>query len=149
MTEAQQDFKDLLELFNAHNVEYIIVGGYALAYHGAPRYTGDIDIFVNPVEGNAKRILAALNDFGFGSAGLKEADFGTPGNIIQLGEPPVRIDIITSISGVTWDEAISGRVQGKYGEITVYYLGRAQFILYKKAMNRKKDQADLEALGAE
>lgn len=147
--EVQQDFKDLLELFNERKVEYIIVGGYALAYHGVPRYTGDIDIFVKPVEGNAKLILAALNDFGFGSSGLKEADFETPDNIIQLGVPPVRIDIITSISGVTWDEALSGRLQGKYGDITVYYLGRDQFILNKRAMGRKKDHADLEALDEE
>lgn len=149
MMEVQQDFKDLLELFNERKVEYIIVGGYALAYHGVPRYTGDIDIFVKPVEGNAKLILAALNDFGFGSSGLKEADFETPDNIIQLGVPPVRIDIITSISGVTWDEALSGRLQGKYGDITVYYLGRDQFILNKRAMGRKKDHADLEALDEE
>ncbi len=114
-----------------------------------PRYTGDIDIFVNPVKENAKLILAALNDFGFGSAGLEEADFETPDNIIQLGVPPVRIDIITSISGVTWDEALSGRVQGKYGDIRAYYLGRDQFILNKRAMGRKKDQADLEALNEE
>ena len=73
--EVQQDFKELLELFNSHKIEYIIVGGYALAYHGAPRYTGDIDIFVRPDKQNAKRIIAALDAFGFESTGLKEADF--------------------------------------------------------------------------
>ena len=96
--EIQQDFKDLLELFNAHKVEYIIVGGYALAFHGAPRYTGDIDI-------------------------------------------------ITSISGVSCNEAFSHRAPGKYGDIQVHYIGHEQFIMNKRAVGRKKDLADLEALG--
>jgi len=98
--EIQQDFKDLLELFNAHKVEYIIVRGYALAFHGAPRYTGDIDIFVKPDDENATRIMSALEDFGFGSVGLVAQDFERPRQVVQLGVPPVRIDIITSISGV-------------------------------------------------
>ncbi len=147
--EVQQDFRELLELFNAHKIEYIIVGGYALAYHGAPRYTGDIDIFVKPNKHNAKRILAALDDFGFGSVGLKGADFISPDKVVQLGVPPVRIDIITSITGVTWEEALSGRIKGTYGDISTYYLGRDQFISNKRAMGRKRDQADLEALGEE
>ncbi|MGD2014335.1 MAG: nucleotidyl transferase AbiEii/AbiGii toxin family protein [Desulfobacterales bacterium] len=147
--EIQQDFKDLLELFNAHKVEFIIVGGYALAFHGAPRYTGDIDIFVKPDDENAARIISALEDFGFGSVGLAEEDFERPGQVVQLGVPPVRIDIITSISGVSWNEAFSHRAQGKYGDIQVYYIGHDQFIMNKRAMGRKKDLADLEALGAE
>ncbi|OEU62063.1 MAG: hypothetical protein BBJ57_00190 [Desulfobacterales bacterium PC51MH44] len=145
--EIQQDFKELLELFNAHKVEYIIVGGYALAFHGAPRYTGDIDIFVKPDKGNARQILSALNKFGFGSVGLKESDFIDPEKIVQLGVPPVRVDIITTISGVSWEKAYSGKVEGKYGSIPVFYIARDQFIQNKKAIGRKKDQADLEALG--
>jgi len=147
--EIQQDFKDLLELFNAHKVEYIIVGGYALAFHGAPRYTGDIDIFVKPDDENAARIMSALELFGFGSVGLVALDFERPGQVVQLGVPPVRIDIITSISGVSWDEAFSHRAPGKYGDIQVHYIGYEQFIMNKRAMGRKKDLADLEALGAE
>jgi hypothetical protein len=147
--EIQQDFKDLLELFNAHKVEYIIVGGYALAFHGAPRYTGDIDIFVKPDDENAARIMSALEVFGFGSVGLAAQDFERPGQVVQLGVPPVRVDIITSISGVSWNEAFSHRAVGKYGDIQVHYIGQDQFIMNKKAMGRKKDLADLEALGAE
>jgi len=147
--EIQQDFKDLLELFNAHKVEYIIVGGYALAFHGAPRYTGDIDIFVKPDDENAARIMSALEVFGFGSVGLAAQDFERPGQVVQLGVPPVRVDIITSISGVSWNEAFSQRAAGKYGDIQVHYIGHKQFIMNKKAMGRKKDLADLEALGAE
>ena len=147
--EIQPDFKDLLALFNAHTVEYIIVGGYALAFHGAPRYTGDIDIYVKPDEKNAAGIMSALEEFGFGSVGLSAEDFGKPGQVIQLGVPPVRVDIITSIAGVSWDEAFSDRVSGKYGDIQVHYIGREQFIINKKAVGRKRDLADLEALGEE
>ena len=147
--EIQPDFKDLLGLFNAHKVEYIIVGGYALAFHGAPRYTGDIDIYVKPEDENAARIISALSDFGFGSVGLSAEDFEKPEQVIQLGVPPVRVDIITSIAGISWNEAFSGRVSGKYGDIQVHYIGRKQFIINKRAVARKKDLADLEALGEE
>ena len=147
MMEIQQDFRDLLELFNTHKVEYIIVGGYALAFHGAPRYTGDIDIYVKPDNGNAKQVMSALYEFGFGSVGLVAADFEKSGQVIQLGVPPVRIDIITSIGGVSWDEAFSGQVAGRYGNVQVYFLGRKQFIKNKRAVGRKKDLADIEALG--
>jgi len=147
--EVQPDFKDLLELFNVHKVEYVIVGGYALAFHGAPRYTGDIDIFVRPSSENAKRIIAALDDFGFGTVGLTAEDFEYPDKVVQLGFPPVRIDIITSITGVSWEDAYQDCVKGKYGDITVQYIGLNDFIRNKRSMGRKKDQADLEALGEE
>jgi len=147
--EVQKDFRDLLELLNAHKVQYMIVGAYALAFHGAPRYTGDIDIFVKPDRANAQRIMAALNDFGFGSAELSAPDFEAEGRIVQLGFPPVRVDIVTSITGVSWEEAVSGRVEGMYGDVRVHYIGRRQFIENKRALGRKKDLADLEAIGEE
>jgi hypothetical protein len=145
--EVQQDFKELLELFNAHKVKYLIVGGYALAFHGAPRYTGDIDLFVKPDAENAARILDALNEFGFGSVGLREEDLKTPNKVVQLGFPPVRIDIITSISGVSWDDAYEKHAKGEYGDIAVCYIGKEHFIANKRASGKKKDLADLEALG--
>ncbi|MDZ7376131.1 MAG: nucleotidyltransferase family protein [candidate division KSB1 bacterium] len=145
--EIQPDFRDLLELFNAHKVEYMVVGGYALAFHGAPRFTGDLDIFVKPSPENAKRILSALDEFGFGSVGLSLEDLEYPDKVVQLGFPPVRIDIITSITGVTWEEAFSNCVEGKYGDVVVRYIGLDDFIKNKRSMGRKKDQADLEALG--
>ena len=147
--EIQSDFKELLESFNRNSVEYVIVGGYALAFHGAPRYTGDLDILVNTSEDNAHRILNALNEFGFGSVGLSLQDFIESNKVIQLGYPPVRIDIVTSISGVSWVEAYQNRVAGKYGDITVYYIGRKQFVINKRTVGRKKDLADLEALSEE
>ena len=147
--EAQKDFKELLELFNGHKVEYMIVGAYALAYHGAPRFTADIDIFVKPSIANAQKILSALSDFGFGSLNLTIDDFQNPDSVVQLGVPPVRIDIITSITGVTWQEADKGKLEGVYGDIPVYFLGREQYIANKRAIGRKKDLADLESLGEE
>jgi hypothetical protein len=145
--EVQKDFKELLALFNEHKVEYVIVGGYALAFHGAPRYTGDIDILIYPAPANAHRILAALDEFGFGSVGLTDADFHKPENVIQLGVPPVRVDIITSLTGVSWEDVSAGKIQGNYADIPVYYIGREQFISNKRAVGRKKDLADIEALG--
>ncbi len=147
--EVQKDFRDLLELLNAHKVEYLIVGAYALAFHGVPRYTGDMDIYVKPDPGNAQRIMAALKDFGFSSVELSATDFEAEDKVVQLGFPPVRVDIMTSITGVSWKEAASGQIEGKYGGVFVYYIGRQQFISNKRALGRKKDLADLEALGEE
>jgi hypothetical protein len=145
--EVQPDFRDLLELFNEFEVEFLIIGGYALAFHGAPRYTGDIDIFIKPDPDNASRVMKALDAFGFGSVGLKTEDFKYPDKVVQLGVPPVRIDIVTSVTDVTWETAVSNRVQGKYGDVIVHYLGRNEFIRNKRAIGRKRDLADLEALG--
>ena len=147
--EVQPDFRDLLELFNRHQVEFMLVGGYALAFHGAPRYTGDMDIFVHTSSTNAMRIMEALNEFGFGSAGLTPEDFQSENTLVQLGVPPVRVDIVTSLTGISWEEACSNWVRGTYGDVSVFYIGREQFISNKKAIGRHKDLADLEALGEE
>ncbi len=147
--EIPKDFKELLELFNSHKVEYLIVGGYALAFHGAPRFTGDIDLLVKADSENAKRILAALDEFGFGSLDLSEVDFTLPNNVIQLGVPPVRVDIMTSITGIDWEKAQADKVQGNYGDTSAYFIGKADFIANKRSLGRKKDLADIEALGQE
>jgi len=145
--EVQQDFRDLLELFNKHKVDYIIVGAYALGFHGSPRYTGDLDVFVKPDPDNARSIMQSLHAFGFGSVGLSESDFEEEGKVVQLGFPPVRVDIITSITGVTWEQARSGRMEGLFGDVTVHFIGRNDFIVNRRALGRKKDLADLEAVG--
>ena len=147
--EVQKDFREFLALLNEHEVKFIIVGGYALAYHGAPRFTGDIDVLVKPDQENAKRILNALADFGFSSLDITIDDFQNQDNVIQLGLPPVRIDLITSISGVTWDEANTSKEPGLFGDVSVSYIGKEQFIINKRASGRKKDLADLESLGEE
>ncbi len=147
--EVQQDFRDLLALFNTHKVDYIIVGAHALAYHGAPRYTGDIDIFVRPDSENAQRILSALEKFGFGALGLTAKDFTSPDKVVQLGVAPVRVDIVTSLTGMSWKAAFASRVAGTYGDIEVHYIGKEQFIQNKRTLGRKKDIADIEAIGGE
>jgi hypothetical protein len=144
--ETCRDFQELLELFNAQGVEYVIVGGYALAHHGAPRYTRDMDLYVHPTAANAQRVMAALNAFGFGQIGLKAADFERPGQVVQLGYPPVRIDLITSIDGVTWQEAVEGSSLGRYGAVAVPFLGRQELIANKKTVGRTQDLADIERL---
>jgi len=145
--DVQQDFKELLALFNALHVKYIIVGGYALAFHGAPRMTGDIDIFVEPSDDNALKVLEALKKFGFGNIGLKIEDFSQRDNVIQLGRPPVRIDILTSLTGVSWEKAYATKKKGKYGGLFVFFISRELLLKNKRSVGRKKDQADLEALG--
>jgi hypothetical protein len=145
--EIYKDFKELLELLNSHRVEYLVVGSYALAFHGAPRFTGDIDLFIKPDSANAKRILAALAEFGFGSLNLSEADFTSPENVVQLGVPPVRVDIMTSLTGVSWEKAEAGKVRGSYGDTAARFISREDLIANKKALGRKKDLADIEALG--
>ena len=142
----QKDFRDLLVLLNEHEVDFMIVGSYALAFHGAPRFTGDIDIYVRPDHDNAERILRALTDFGFGSLGLVVDDFQNQNKVTQLGVPPVRVDIITSITGVTWENASSGKCPGAYGDVPVFYIGKEEFLVNKQSIGRKKDLADVEAL---
>lgn len=144
--EAQKDFKELLKLFNKHKVEYVIVGAYALAFHGCPRYTGDLDILVKPDLSNAKNILEALKEFGFGSLNLTVEDFFSEKKVVQLGVPPIRIDILTSLTNVTWKQISSNRVKGKYGNISVNFIGKDELIANKKALGRHKDLADIEAI---
>ncbi len=147
--DVHPDFRELFVLFNKHEVDYLVVGGYALAFHGAPRFTGDIDILVRPEPRNAGRVVDALTEFGFGSTGLTREDFTAPGQVIQLGVPPVRVDLLTSLTGVSWDQAAASRTPGHYGDAPVFFIGRKEFIANKRALGRKRDLADIEALGEE
>lgn len=145
--EIRNDFKELLECFLKNDVRFIVVGAFALAWHGHPRYTGDIDLLVESTDENAQKIVQALRDFGFASVGLQVQDFVIPNQVIQLGVAPVRIDLLTSLSGVSWTDAWQGADQGNYGEVKVRYLGRREYITNKKACGRLQDLADLERLG--
>jgi hypothetical protein len=147
--DIQPDFRELLALFNARRVEYVLVGGYAMAMHGAPRFTRDMDLYVRPTAENARRVMDSLREFGFGEIGLSERDFERPGQVIQLGRPPVRIDLITSIGGVSWEEADRGKTAGAYADVPVPVIGRRELILSKRAAGRKQDAADVEALGGD
>jgi hypothetical protein len=147
--EVQKDFNEFLALLNANEVDFMIVGGYALAYHGAPRYTGDIDVFIRPDSKNAQRIIKVLEEFGFRSLELSSHDFQKKDSVVQLGLPPIRIDIITSISGVSWEQADASKEPGMYGDVPVFYIGKNQYLANKRATGRAKDIADIEALGEE
>jgi hypothetical protein len=141
------DWLEFIESFNANRVEYLIVGAFAVAHHGRPRLTGDLDLWVKPGRENGKRILLALRQFGFGSLNLTELDFAESYQVIQLGFPPLRIDLITSITGVpSFDEAWQERSPGVFGAITASYLGRRHLILNKTSTGRAKDVADAEEL---
>jgi hypothetical protein len=139
------DFKEFAELLNAYGVEYLLVGGYALAAHGHPRYTGDIDFWVRPSTGNLNRLLAALNDFGFGSLGLSISDF-QPETVVQLGRPPRRIDLLTRIDGVEFEACFARREQIDAGGVRLNLIGLADFKANKRAAGTVKDLADLESL---
>ena len=140
------DFSDFISALNQNAVEYVIVGAYDLAFLGYPRYTGDIDIWIYPSMVNAKALIKAIADFGMKSLSLTEQDI-LSGNIIQLGYPPVRIDMLTILDGLTADEIWASRQQGPFGNLLVFYLGRVAFIKNKRASGRLKDLADLEAIG--
>lgn len=140
------DFRDLLATFNAHGVEYIVVGAHALAAHGHVRATKDIDVWVCPNAENAPRALRALASFGAPLHDLSERDLAQPGLIFQIGVPPVRIDIITAIDGVDFSNAWVDRVVATLGGVSVPVLSRKHLIANKKAAGRLQDLADVERL---
>lgn len=141
-----QDFKDLLSVFNAHHVEHIVVGAHALAAHGYVRATKDLDVWVRPDTDNARRTLKALAAFGAPIEDLREADLAGPGLIFQIGVPPVRIDILTSIEGVAFPDAWQDRVHARFAGEPVSVLSVAHLIVNKKAAGRRQDLADVERL---
>jgi hypothetical protein len=141
-----RDFKEFVELLGSAQVEYLVVGGYALAAHGHPRYTGDMDIWVRPKPDNIGRLLQALQAFGFGSLGLTAADFLVPEAVIQLGYPPARIDLLTSIDGVTFDDCYPRRMMISLAGLELPIIHLADFRTNKLASGRAKDLADLESL---
>jgi predicted nucleotidyltransferase len=141
-----KDWREFLESLNSRGVEYVIVGAQSLAFHGRPRYTGDLDILIRPAPENARTVIDVLDRFGFARSGFSEADLIEPEQIIQLGRTPSRIDLLTSISGVTIDEAFASRVSAVLDGIPVFILGRDALIRNKRAIGRPQDLADLEAL---
>lgn len=143
------DFMDVLRCLAEAGAEFVVVGAHALAVHGIPRATGDIDIFVRPSAGNAERVLAALRAFGAPVAehGVTVEDLARAGAVYQIGLPPRRIDILTEISGVGFDEAWSSRMPVEIEGVVLGFLGLEALVRNKRAAGRAKDLADLEALG--
>jgi predicted nucleotidyltransferase len=141
-----QDFKEFIELLIKHKAEYLIVGGYAVGIHGHPRYTGDLDIWLNPSLQNAALILKSVNEFGFSSYGLTEFDFTKPGNVIQLGYPPLRIDLLTEIDGVTFDICYKNRKEVTIENLQVNFIGYDDLLKNKKQSGRPRDIDDIDNL---
>ncbi len=141
-----QDFKEFIASLNDNNVRYLVVGGYAVALHGHPRYTKDLDVWVDCSQANAVAILRALAQFGMGSLGLTENDFLVPDQVVQLGYPPNRIDILLSISGVIFDKCYAKRVVVEIDQVKVNFIDLENLKLNKKAAGRHQDLADLENL---
>ncbi len=143
-----RDFVEMLSALSAAGAEFLIVGAHALAAHGVVRATGDLDIWVNSTADNAQRVMAAPAAFGAPLFDLTPADLTKADTVLQIGQEPSRIDLLTGISGVSWDEAWNGRMSVLIEGIPVPVLGRAEFVKNKRAVGRPKDRLDLELLDA-
>ena len=141
-----QDFTEFIKCLNKHDVKYLIVGGYAVAIHGHPRYTKDLDVWVRIATDNAEKILLALKEFGFSSLKLEVNDFTEPQNVIQLGYPPNRIDIITTASGIDFEESYANRLMVEIDGIKASFIDLENLKKNKRATGRYQDLADLEKL---
>jgi hypothetical protein len=139
-----KDFKEFIALLNKHDVKYLIVGGYAVAIHGYPRYTKDLDVWIAVTPDNADKILKALDDFGFGELNLTAEDFSEPDQIIQLGFPPNRIGIITSLTGVDFNNCYETRLEVNFDGIPIVIIDRMKLKKNKLATGRPQDLADAE-----
>lgn len=142
------DLREFIALLNSRKVDYVVVGGHAVAFHGHPRFTNDLDFLVRPERQNAERLLAVLDEFGFGELPLSVQDFERPGMVVQLGRSPNRIDLLTAISGVSFDAAWQSRVTGQLDGLPVCFLGLEALLLNKDASGRAMDAADAEILRA-
>lgn len=141
-----QDFKEFIQSLNDNHVRYLVVGGYAVAFHGHPRYTKDIDIWIEMKPENAVNLLKALEQFGFNSLGLKETDFLVPGQVVQLGQPPNRIDVLCTISGVDFIACYESKVTVEIDDVFVSFIDLDNLRKNKAASGRHQDLADLENL---
>jgi hypothetical protein len=146
MERLNQDFLEFIELLEAHEVEYLIVGGYAVGVHGFPRYTGDIDFFIANQESNAKKLVQVFEEFGFGSLGLTKEDFLQEDFVIVVGREPRKIQILTGIDGVKFSECYVSRFETQYEGLALKFIGKKELIRNKRASGRPKDAIDLQEL---
>lgn len=146
--KLHRDLREFVASLLSQRAEFLVVGGHAVAFHGHPRFTGDIDFLVRPTPENAERVLRALAAFGFGQLAVTSEDLTRPDTIVQIGRPPNRIDLLTSISGVSFDEAWQGKVAGALDELPVYFPSLETVLKNKQASGRDKDIADWKRLVA-
>ena len=144
--ELEKDFKEFLELLNKLDVQYLVIGGYAVNFHGYPRYTKDIDLWLWLSEENINRLMKVLNEFGFGDVGLKKDDFLNPENVIQLGYEPFRIDLVVDVEGINFKECYERKVEANLEGIKIYFLSLQDLIGIKKKTGRPQDLADAHQL---
>jgi hypothetical protein len=144
--KLDKDLLELLALFDATGVEFLVVGGHAVAFHGRPRLTEDLDLFVRPDLDNGARIVEALRKFGFGSLDLSAGDFQADDRVIQLGRAPNRVDLLTKLYGIEFAEAWNRRIPARLGDAEVWMISRADLIRNKRATGRTQDIADAEFL---
>ena len=140
------DFKEFIQLLNGNNVRYLVVGGYAVAIYGHPRYTKDLDIWLWIDSRNAHQVVKTLEQFGFGSLELSAEDFADPNQVIQLGYPPNRIDLLTSVSGIDFDECYPQRCPIEVDDVMVDFIDLENLKKNKRSSGRMQDLADLENL---
>jgi hypothetical protein len=145
--KLSKDLREFVELLNSRKIKYLLVGGHAVAFHGFPRFTGDVDFFVDPSPENAALVASAVSDFGFSELGLTEADFRGPETIVQLGRAPNRIDILTSVTAVSFAEAWETRVETELDGLPVWVISKDLLVRNKLATARPQDLADVERLG--
>jgi hypothetical protein len=146
MENLNPDFLDFITLLDQRSVEYLIVGGYAVGFHGFPRYTGDIDFFVSINEENAEKLVRVLDDFGFGGIGIEREDFLKPFFVVEIGREPRKIQILTGIDGVSFQECLQSAVECEYLERKPRFIGLDALVRNKKASGRPKDLIDVQAL---
>ena len=141
-----KDFKEFIELLNAHSVRYLVVGGYAVAFHGYPRYTKDLDVWIELSPENADNVIKALEEFGFGSLGIKTDDFLEDDQIIQLGYPPNRIDILTTLKKIKFEDCYNERIEIEIQGVKINFIDLENLKRNKRATGRPQDLADAENL---
>jgi hypothetical protein len=143
---VEKDFKGFIESLNRNNVRYLIIGSFALSYYAEPRYTKDIDIFIDSTTSNADCLMKAVREFGFTDVELGSGDFLESDQVIQLGIAPLRIDLLTSLKGLSFADAWDRKTAGQYGDIPAFYISKQDLIDHKKLVGRKQDLADIEKL---
>jgi hypothetical protein len=148
MIEFPRDFKELLKLLNSKQIEYLVIGGYAVGFHGYPRATGDMDVWIAANEKNALKMVEALRQFGFDLPDLKKEIFLTEKKVIRMGIPPMRLEILTSIDGVRFEECFQNRIIADFGDFTANFISKKDLLINKRSSGRPQDMVDFEKLNS-
>jgi len=149
MIEFPKDFKEFLQLLNLNKIEYLVIGGYAVGYHGYPRATGDLDIWIAINEQTAMKMVEVLKKFGFNPPELQKELFLKEQKVIRMGVPPMRLEILTSIDGVTFKTCFNNRIIANFGDFKVNFISKGDLLINKRASGRPQDLVDFDKLQIE